>query len=641
MNNYGFFKVAAATPRVEVGNPIVNAQRIMALAEEASSRGADVVLFPELSLTGYTAGDLLLQSTLLDATDAALEQLKDASMDCRTVLIVGAPLRHGASVYNTAVVIAQGQVQGVVPKSHIPDMNGACEKRFFTSGMSIEDDSILAGGDVVPFGVDLTFSINGVETAVEIGHDLWSVIPSSSLLAQNGAKVILNPSAVMAGAGVWNFVRRMVVEQSARTIAAYVYASAGCGESSTNGVFAGETLIAENGKVLAEGDRFVRDAQLILTDIDTERLEYERRSNSLFREMTTMERNNVQVIDFPAPDEDPEADREFDPAPFIPHEERARWERCQEVFQIQVAGLVRRLEHTHARTAVVGISGGLDSTLALLVTVRAFDELERDRKDILGITMPGFGTTGRTYNNALKMMEGLGITIREISIKQACEQHFADIGLAADDRSAAYENGQARERTQILMDVANKEGGLVVGTGDLSELALGWATYNGDHMSMYGVNATVPKILVRHVVAWCAENEADDEIRATLMDVIDTPVSPELLPADDKGEIAQKTEDLVGPYELHDFFLYHFLAGGASPAKILYMAQQAFHEDYDRETILHWMRTFFRRFFTQQFKRSALPDGARTGRLSLSPRGDWSMPSDMVSAAWMNEIDTL
>ena len=641
MDNFGFFKVAVATPVVAVGDPMENARRITALAAEAAQRGAEVVVFPELSMTGYTAGDLMLQRTLLDAVDDAIQALTDASLELPLTIIVGAPLRHASSLYDTAVVIAQGQVQGVVPKCHTFEGEGAAEKRIFTSGISIDNDTVSVGGYMAPFGSYMTFTINGVEVGIELGHDLLAQIPCSSILAQNGAKVICNLSAMMEGAARYDYIRQQIVAQSGRSIAGYVYASAGSGESTTNGVFGGEALIAENGKVVMEGDRFLMQPQLLVADLDIDRLDFERRTNSQFRELGSEAKNTTQCIDFPEDDSERELDRDIDPMPFIPHEERARWERCQEVFQIQVQGLVRRLEHTHARTAVVGISGGLDSTLALLVMTRAFDVMQRDRKDIIGVTMPGFGTTGRTYNNALKMMEGMGITIREISIKAACEQHFADIGLDRDDRSAAYENGQARERTQILMDIANKEGGLVVGTGDLSELALGWATYNGDHMSMYGVNATVPKTLVRHVVNWCAENETDEEIRQTLLDVIDTPVSPELLPATDEGEIAQKTEDLVGPYELHDFFLYHFISAGARPAKILFMAEQAFQGTYSREVILHWLRTFFRRFFTQQFKRSALPDGARTGRISLSPRGDWSMPSDMLSAAWLNEIDTL
>ncbi len=641
MDKFGFFKVAVATPVVAVGDPRENVRRITALAREAAQRGAELVVFPELSMVGYTAGDLMLQRTLLDAVDEALRQLADASLEIPLTIVVGAPLRHGASLYDTAVVIAQGQVQGVVPKSHVFEGEGATEKRLFTSGFSIDNDVISAGGDMVPFGAFQTFAVNGVEVGIELSHDLWALVPNSSLLAQNGAKIICNLAAVMEGAAQYNFLQQQILSQSARTISGYVYASAGSGESTTNGVFGGSALIAENGKLLMEGERFLMQPQLIVADIDTDRLDYERRRNPMFREPGTIDKSSIVTIDFPESDEERELDREIDPMPFIPHEERARWERCQEVFQIQVQGLVHRLTHTRARTAVIGISGGLDSTLALLVMVRAFDVMQRDRKEIIGVTMPGFGTTGRTYNNALKMMNGLGITVHEIPIRKACEQHFEDIGLDASDRSAAYENSQARERTQILMDLANKQNGLVVGTGDLSELALGWATYNGDHMSMYGVNATVPKTLVRHVVAWCAENEQDEEIRRTLFDVIETPVSPELLPADEQGEIAQKTEDLVGPYELHDFFLHHFISGGACPAKILYMAEEAFCGTYDRETILKWLRTFFRRFFSQQFKRSALPDGPRTGRISLSPRGDWEMPSDMLSAAWLEEIDKL
>ena len=466
-------------------------------------------------------------------------------------------------------------------------------------------------------------------------------MPPSSQLALNGAKVIFNLSASPEAAGKHAYLRQLVAQQSARTIAAYVYCSAGFGESTTDLVFAGNGIVAENGTILREAERFSPEEQLVVADVDIERLEFERRRNTSFRMNEAATENTVIEMEIPEGLRGVVLDRDIDPMPFVPKDETHRNERCEEIFRIQSHGLAQRMVHTRAEKAVIGISGGLDSTLALLVTVRTFDFLKMDRAGIIGITMPGFGTTDRTYNNALELMRGLGVTIREIPIRDACTQHFQDIGLDPTNRSAAYENAQARERTQILMDVANMEGGLVIGTGDLSELALGWATYNGDQMSMYGVNASVPKTLVRHLVKWAADTEKDAATRATLLDIIDTPVSPELLPADCDGKIAQKTEDLVGPYELHDFYLYNFLRAGYGPAKILLLAEQAFEGSYDRAAILKWLTVFFRRFFSQQFKRSAMPDGPKAGSVSLSPRGDWRMPSDASAAAWLRELENL
>ena len=641
MDNFGFLKVAAAIPHVRVADCAYNTERMKALCEEAAQRGVEIVAFPELGVTAYTCGDLLLQQTLLDDADEALAALIHETRKLPLVAIVGIPLRHGSTLYNCAVVFSQGRVLGVVPKTCIPDYGEFYESRWFASGAGISDEHIAVAGQQADFGADLTFEVNGTEFGVELCEDLWTAIPPSSHLALNGAKVIFNLSASPEAAGKHAYLRQLVAQQSARTIAGYVYCSAGCGESSTDLVFTGNALIAENGTILREAERFSGKEQLVVADIDIERLAYERRRNTSFRMNEAATENTVIEMEIPEALRAAALDRTIDPLPFVPKEEEHRSERCEEIFSIQARGLAQRMNHTHARKAVIGISGGLDSTLALLVTVRTFDLLGLDRSGILGITMPGFGTTDRTYRNALELMHGLGVTVREIPIRDACLQHFRDIGLDPADRSAAYENAQARERTQILMDVANMEGGLVVGTGDLSELALGWATYNGDQMSMYGVNASVPKTLVRHLVKWAADTERDAATRATLLDIIDTPVSPELLPADAEGHIAQKTEDLVGPYELHDFFLYHLLRSGYGPAKTLLLAEQAFKGSYDRATILKWLRTFVGRFFSQQFKRSAMPDGPKVGSVALSPRGDWRMPSDATAAAWLRELETL
>ena len=641
MDNYGFVKVAAAVPQVAVADCARNAERIVALAQQAARRGVELVAFPELAVTGYTCADLFLQPALLDAADEALGEIMRQTRKLPLALIVGLPLRHEDRLYNCAAVVAQGRLLGVVPKSYIPNYAEFYEARWFASGADIEEERITAAGQEADFGTELTFAVNGAEFGIEICEDLWVASPPSSRLALNGAKLIFNLSASPEGVGKHAYLRELVAQQSARTHTAYVYCSAGFGESSTDLVFAGNGLIAENGTMLAQAARFSLDEQLTVADVDIERLEFERRRNTSFRMREEAGESTVIEMELPDALKASALDRRVDPMPFVPADEAHRSERCEEIFQIQSHGLARRLAHTGCRCAVVGISGGLDSTLALLVTVRTFDKLGLDRRGILGITMPGFGTTDRTYRNALKLMEGLGVTVREIPIRDACLQHFRDIGLPESDRSAAYENAQARERTQILMDVANMEGGLVIGTGDLSELALGWATYNGDQMSMYGVNASVPKTLVRHLVRWAADTERDGATRATLLDIIDTPVSPELLPADREGNIAQKTEDLVGPYELHDFFLYNFVRAGFRPAKIAFLAEQAFAGSYDRETIVKWLRVFFRRFFAQQFKRSAMPDGPKVGSVSLSPRGDWRMPSDASAALWLRELEEL
>lgn len=639
MDRYGFLKTAAAIPSVRVADCAYNGERIAALVAEAAGRGVEVVLFPELSVTGYTCGDLFLQPALLAAAEQALAELLRRTAELNTAFVVGLPVAVDDMLYNCAVVAAAGEVLGVVPKCHIPDYAEFYESRWFASGQGRPTVEIELCGQSVPFGPDLLFDIGGARCAVEICEDLWVPAPPSAEAAAVGAEVILNLSASPETVGKSDYVRQLVVQQSARTRAAYLYCSAGFGESSTDLVFAGHALVAENGAVLAASERFSLGEQLVVADVDCQLLRNDRCRTTTFRHSGAGGRTTVAVT-MPVADDRP-FDRTVEAMPFVPAEDDRRHSRCEEILNIQATGLARRLAHTRSTKAVVGISGGLDSTLALLVTVRAFDRLGLDRRGIVGITMPGFGTTGRTYGNALTLMRGLGVTAREIPIRAACEQHFRDIGVPEDDRSTTYENAQARERTQILMDVANREGALVVGTGDLSELALGWATYNGDQMSMYGVNASVPKTLVRHIVEWYAAHCAEGSVREVLCDVAATPVSPELLPADAEGGIAQKTEELVGPYELHDFFLYRFVRQGFPPAKILFLAERAFGRRYDRATILRWMKTFFSRFFSQQFKRSAMPDGPKVGSVALSPRGDWRMPSDASAAVWLAEIDRL
>lgn len=641
--NYGFVKVAAAVPHVQVADCFYNIQQMEGLMRQASDKGVQIIAFPEMSVTAYTCLDLFAQQTLLKNAEQALLKLVSDTADLNILTIAGAPLVTENRLINAAIAFQSGKILGVVPKTYIPNYKEFQEQRWFTSATELRDKTVSIGDRTYPLGSHLLFTAGQVKVGIEICEDLWVPVPPSSLLAMEGANILVNISASNELIGKHHYLRSLICQQSARCMAGYVYASAGFGESSTDLVFAGNGIIAENGTLLEESPRFTMQEQLVISEIDIENLQNDRQVNTSFMHgASTLLASETITIPFALSENSgqPVLTRSVDPHPFTPSGDALK-ERCEEIFQIQVAGLAKRIVHTHSRTAVVGISGGLDSTLALLVTVMTFDALNIPRNQILGITMPGFGTTDRTYTNACDLIRSLGVTLKEISIKDACLQHFKDISHNPSVHDVTYENSQARERTQILMDVANQENGLVIGTGDLSELALGWATYNGDHMSMYGVNGSIPKTLVRYLVEWVAHNRVDEASRATLLDIVDTPISPELIPADENGNIKQKTEDLVGPYELHDFFLYHFLRFGSSPAKIYFLAQQAFGGSYDKETIRKWLHTFFRRFFQQQFKRSCLPDGPKVGSVSLSPRGDWRMPSDAMATLWLKEIEGL
>ncbi len=641
--NYGFVKVAAAVPHVQVADCFYNIQQMEGLMRQASDKGVQIIAFPEMSVTAYTCLDLFAQQTLLKNAEQALLKLVSDTADLNILTIAGAPLVTENRLINAAIAFQSGKILGVVPKTYIPNYKEFQEQRWFTSATELRDKTVSIGDRTYPLGSHLLFTAGQVKVGIEICEDLWVPVPPSSLLAMEGANILVNISASNELIGKHHYLRSLICQQSARCMAGYVYASAGFGESSTDLVFAGNGIIAENGTLLEESPRFTMQEQLVISEIDIENLQNDRQVNTSFMHGTsTLLASETITIPFALSENSgqPVLTRSVDPHPFTPSGDALK-ERCEEIFQIQVAGLAKRIVHTHSRTAVVGISGGLDSTLALLVTVMTFDALNIPRNQILGITMPGFGTTDRTYTNACDLIRSLGVTLKEISIKDACLQHFKDISHNPSVHDVTYENSQARERTQILMDVANQENGMVIGTGDLSELALGWATYNGDHMSMYGVNGSIPKTLVRYLVEWVAHNRVDEASRATLLDIVDTPISPELIPADENGNIKQKTEDLVGPYELHDFFLYHFLRFGSSPAKIYFLAQQAFGGSYDKETIRKWLHTFFHRFFQQQFKRSCLPDGPKVGSVSLSPRGDWRMPSDAMATLWLKEIEGL
>ncbi len=641
--NYGFVKVAAAVPRGKIADCKYNAGQLESLIAIADGKGVQIITFPEMCITAYTCGDLFGQQLLLEEAEMGLMQILNNTRQLDIISILGMPIAVNSTVINAAVVIQKGKILGVVPKTYLPNYKEFYEQRWFTSALQVAEDNVRLCGQIVPMGTNLLFETSDTTFGIEICEDLWSTIPPSSTLALQGAEILFNLSADNEGIGKHGYLRSLISQQSARCIAGYVFSSCGFGESTTDVVFAGNGLIYENGSELAHNKRFSLEEQLVISEIDVERLRAERRINTTFaasKGTVPSDKKPLRITTEFVNSKELNLTRTFDMHPFVPQGETLN-ERCEEVFSIQVAGLAQRLVHTGAKTAVIGISGGLDSTLALLVCVRTFDKLELPRKNIIGVTMPGFGTTDRTYHNALSLMKSLGITIREISIKEACIQHFKDINHDINIHDVTYENSQARERTQILMDIANQTWGMVIGTGDLSELALGWATYNGDHMSMYGVNGSVPKTLVKYLVKWVAENDIDEESRITLLDIVETPISPELIPADENGEIQQKTEDLVGPYELHDFFLYYFMRFGFRPSKIYYLANIAFKDIYDEETIKKWLSTFFRRFFNQQFKRSCLPDGPKVGSISISPRGDWRMPSDASSATWLKEIENL
>ena len=640
--DFGYVRVAAAIPNVRVADCFYNIERIENIIREADNQDVQIISFPELSVTGYTCMDLFAQQTLIRNAEKALVELVRRTADLPVLSIVGMPLMTENRLINTAVVFQSGKILGIVPKTYIPNYKEFQEQRWFTSGNELHDDFIIIDGDDYPISKHILFASGNVMVGIEICEDAWVPVPPSSLLCMEGANIIFNLSASNDVIGKHQYRLSLIKQQSARCIAGYVYSGCGFGESSTDLVFSGNAIIAENGSVLESSDRFCLDEQLIVSEIDVDNLMSDRMVNTNFMKGNEyIKEVDTIVIPFKLKEANTTTlNRKVDAHPFVPQGD-ALQERCEEILNIQISGLAKRIAHTNTATAVIGISGGLDSTLALLVTALTFDRLEIPRERILGITMPGFGTTDRTYTNAVNLIKSLGITFREVSIKDACIQHFSDIGHDVSVHDITYENTQARERTQILMDIANKENGMVIGTGDLSELALGWATYNGDHMSMYGVNCSIPKTLVRYLVQWIALNSVDDASKVTLLDIIDTPISPELIPADDDGNITQKTEDLVGPYELHDFFLYHSLRFGSSPSKIFFLAHTAFGDRYDKDTIKKWLHTFFRRFFAQQFKRSCLPDGPKVGSVSLSPRGDWRMPSDAASTIWLNEIEGL
>ena len=639
---HGFIKTAAVTPKVQVADPEGNAREIIRLAKEAAGNGAKIIAFPELCITGYTCGDLFLQELLLESAKEALLQIIRETRELDALIFAGLPWEKEGKLYNVAAVFQGGKLLGLVPKTCIPNYGEFYELRHFARGNQEADavwtDSGDGERDYIPFGTRLLFTCEempGLAVAAEICEDVWVPDPPSIHHALAGATVIVNCSASDETTGKDAYREALISGQSARLVCGYIYANAGEGESSQDLVFGGHNLIAENGKILSRSARFKNET--IYADLDIARIVGERRRMTTFFSRTDAV---YTEIGFHLNKEETKLSRFIDPAPFVPDDSQDRQKRCEEIFAIQYMGLKKRLEHTRSRTAVVGISGGLDSTLALLVAVRAFDSLGLPRKGILGVTMPCFGTTDRTYRNACELVRKLGGTLWEVDIREAVTTHFRDIGHDPEVHDVTYENSQARERTQVLMDLANQSGGLVIGTGDMSELALGWATYNGDHMSMYGVNAGVPKTLVRHLVRYYADTCGDPELAATLLDVLDTPVSPELLPPKD-GVIAQKTEDLVGPYELHDFFLYYVLRFGFTPAKIYRLARLAFAGVYGDDMILKWLKTFYRRFFTQQFKRSCLPDGPKVGSVAVSPRGDLRMPSDASAAIWLKELETL
>ena len=638
MNEYGYVKVGASTLELKVSDTIYNVQMIKKQIDEAVNNNIQIISFPELSITGYTCGDLFNQDILIDKSYEGLKDLVDYSKDKMIVIIVGSPIKCENKLYNCAVVINNGKILGIVPKTYIPNYNEFYEMRWFKSSNDLKIKEINLFNEIVPIGVDLIFTSkldDELKFGVEICEDVWSLYPKSNDYASSGASIIFNLSASNETIGKYDFRKELIKMQSIKTISGYVYSSSGINESSTDLLFSGSSLIYENGKLLSENNRFDFNSNLIYSDVDIKRLVNDRRKNTSFISNTDKEYRNIYFTT----SKNNLISRKYSKYPFVPSNEDKREERCKEIINIQSSALAKRLKHTNIKKCVIGVSGGLDSTLAFLVIKKAFEKLKIDNKNIIAVTMPGFGTTNRTYENALDLIKINNATLKEIDIKKACLVHYSDIDQDINNHDITYENAQARERTKILMDIANKENALVIGTGDLSELALGWCTYNGDHMSMYSVNSSIPKTLVKYLVKYIADT--DKKNKKVLYDILSTPISPELLPADEKGNIKQITEDKIGPYILHDFYLYHFFRYGASPKKIYMLAVNTFENEYSKEEILKWLKVFIKRFFTQQFKRSCMPDGVKVGSISLSPRGDLRMPSDASYNIWIKELEEI
>ncbi|TCT16357.1 NAD+ synthase (glutamine-hydrolysing) [Natranaerovirga pectinivora] len=642
MHNYNFIRVGSASPTIKVADIKHNEECIINLLSEGVKKGISLLTFPELCITGYTCQDLFHQNALLEEAKKSIERIREKSTSYPIFFVIGAPLELDGQLYNCLIGICEGKILGIVPKTYLPTYSEFYELRWFTPSKENTSKTFKFNNDEIPFGTDIIFvhsKLKNCKIAIDICEDLWAPIPPSSFSALSGATIILNGSASNDIVGKSVYRKKLIEQQSARTVTAYIYASSGYGESTTDVVFGGHCMIYENGKLLKENTRFTLSSSLIYEDIDLEVLTNDRLKRNTYYDKSITK--DYRQVTFSSTIKEVALERQIDPHPFVPKDESIRSIHCEEIFSIQTLGLAKRLEHIGCNKVVIGISGGLDSTLALLVCVKTFDLLGIDRKNIIAITMPGFGTTDRTYNNALSLMKELGVTQKEISIKEASLQQFKDIGHDPSILDVTYENVQARGRTQILMNLANKENGIVIGTGDLSELALGWATYNGDHMSMYGVNGSIPKTLIRYLIDWVSSTQVGENTKAILLDVLDTPVSPELLPPTDKGEIQQKTEEVVGPYELHDFFLYNMMRYGFSPCKVFMLGVKAFENIYSREIILKWLKKFYYRFFSQQFKRSCLPDGPKVGSICLSPRGDWRMPSDAVVKIWIDELESI
>ena len=641
---FGIYRIASVSPKVEIGSPSANVDNIIKELNHPSLEDANIIVFPELCICGYTCGDLFFQQNLIQKCAEELWHLKDILKDDRRLAAVGLPVLKDGKLYNCAAVISGGRICGIVPKIHLPNYQEFYEKRWFTSGENITDEWVDLHGEKIPFGTDLIFSYNNVKIGLEICEDLWVPEPPSAELCMNGAEIILNLSATDDNTGKYNYIRLLTASQSGRCRCVYAYSSAGMGESSTDLVFSGINIIAADGEILAESERFTYGDSNALASVDIEKLRMDRRKYSTFFPDAAKSNPYRELDCTPQSGTTRTVNHEYfpvNPYPFIPSTKEERSDKCKEIINIQSWGLAQRLLTTGCRHLIVGISGGLDSTLALLIAHNTFKNLNLELKGIIGVTMPATATSSRTHTNAVKLMECLGVGMLEIPIQNAVETHFRDIGHQEDVYDTVYENSQARERTQILMDLSNKYNGMVLGTGDMSELALGWCTYNGDHMSMYNVNAGVPKTLVRHLVNWFAENSGSEELESVLKDILATPISPELIPSDSKTEISQKTEEIVGPYELHDFYLFHVLRNGFSPSKIFFLAKIAFAGKYSNHEIKKWLVNFYRRFFSQQFKRSCMPDGPKIGSVCLSPRGDWRMPSDASSRLWMEEATRL